>query len=737
MRVLVSKIPAHKRLTCIIPMRLSTEREDAIERLEFIRLDTDVPPEVGFLVIDDGSLQEQAEPIRKKCAELQIGYIRIESSLREFSVGRCRNYGAMYATSTYVFMQDVDLMPYPGFYRALLDEVDIQGLDQDVKKFLMVPYVFLTQEGTRAFHITEPSKRARKFLHMAWLNDKDTIEKVSSGTSANLYNRHWYLTRGGNSRDFEGWGYEDLECNTRMIRHLNFFPTPKDWQTQKYNFSSILEYATWKAPYRLFGDMLLYKGVVLFHAWHPVSKGGTYMERGDYNRRLFERKMKEFVDSRSEPDALPDMSRGRTLLLRRNAFTFARDVQPLLGTVIDPDSQLLSGERDLASFVLEHQIERVVFHNPYLDDRMLELYHEARTAGIPYIICERGALPNSCFFDPTGFLVDGDMYTWAKWGGSITEDERARTISYIRSLQNSDDALEAQAQRRGGDWARRKLGIRKGEKILFVPFQRPGDTVTRFFVGALGGYTEFVDLVRDVSRSIPPSWRIVVKRHPLEELDFDLDERCVYANDVHIKDLLDISAAVLTFNSGVGVLAMAWGLPTMLAGKAFYQHDTLNAVVSSREAVIQFLRAPKVPEQEDVLRFYNHLLTKIYSFGSFATKAVKLPDGSNMTATTDIAFTQLRWPGSAPIEFSDNKTAAISWNSFLFDRYRYAAAASSAGTVLREGAASSQSGKESVVASAPLQTGRAKKKWNKLLNNPRAFFADSRFKPLKSLAHVF
>lgn len=735
MEVHVLKIPVQKRLTSIIPMRLSAQREDAVERLDFIRLDTEIPSEVGFLVVDDGSLPEYAAQIQKRCAELSIGYIRIESSLREFSVGRCRNYGAMYAESTYVFMQDVDLMPYPGFYRALMDEVEIQGLDQDAKKFLMVPYVFLTQEGTRAFQESDPAKRAKRFLHLAWLNEGSIIERVSSGTSANLYHRHWYLSRGGNSRDFEGWGYEDLECNTRMIRHLNLFPTPKDWQLQKYNFSSVLEYATWKAPYRLFGDMLLYKGIALFHAWHPVAKDGTYMERSEYNRRLFERKMKEFVESRAEPDALPDLSRGRTLLLRRNAFTFARDVQPLLGTVVDPDDQLLNGERDLVSFVTEHRIDRVVFHNPYVDDQMLRLYKEARAAAIPYVVCERGALPNSCFFDPTGFLVDGEMYASSKWDQPITHSERARTISYIRSLQNNDDALEAQPPRRGADWARRKLGLRTGEKVLFVPFQRPGDTVTRFFKSELGEYGEFVGLVRGVSTALPPPWRLVVKRHPLEDVDFDLDERCIYANDIHIKDLLDISSAVLTFNSGVGVLAMAWNLPTMLAGKAFYQHESLNAAVSSQQSVIDFLRTPRAPQQDSVLRFYNHLLTKVYSFGVFATKSVKLPDGSSMTATTDIRFTELRWPGLAQIQFSDNKTAEVSWTSFLFDRYRYAAVAKSSASA-STGKATSPPSIERVRA-AGIQGSRAGKKWKKLLQNPRAFFSDSKHFPLRVLANLF
>lgn len=226
MKITAFNIPSEKILTCIIPLRIGKDRVDAIDRLEFFLLDELIPDNIGFLVIDDGSQEHEASKLKSKCERLNIGLVRVESSLREFSVGRCRNIGAMYSESKYILMQDVDLMPWSGFYASILNEIEVQGLDDDAKKFLMVPYVFLTKEGTEEFEKSDHKIRAQKFLYYAWINDERYIEKISTGTSANLYNRLWYLSCGGNSSDFEGWGYEDLEFNTRTIRHLNFFQHP-------------------------------------------------------------------------------------------------------------------------------------------------------------------------------------------------------------------------------------------------------------------------------------------------------------------------------------------------------------------------------------------------------------------------------------------------------------------------------------------------------------------------------
>lgn len=731
LHVTVSGLPAGKLLTCIIPLRVNPERGDAFERVTYFQLDTRLPKEVGFIVVDDGSPAQAGGQLESLCASLGLGYIRIESSASPFAVGRCRNVGAMHASSQYVLMQDVDLMPYPGFYQSLLDEIEVQGLDLDAKKFLMVPCVYLTREGTEHFWTTRSDLRARKFIHHAWEGEKSLVGKVSTGTSVNLYNRLWFLSRGGNCEEFEGWGYEDYEFNTRAILHLNQFPTPPEWLLQKYNFTSVLEYRNWRAVYRLFGDLLFYKGTAFFHAWHPVAAGGDYMGRRRRNWRLFKQKMKIFFEEGLEPEPLPDLTKGRTLLVSRNAFTYSREIRPLLGDVTFAGEDLPRDESETASYLRKNRISTVVFHNPYRDEKTLAFYRAVRAAGMRYVVCERGALPGSCFFDDSGFLVDGTAYVRVRWDSPLSQIAEQRTASYLSALREGVDSLEEQSGRIGREATRRRLGLTEIEKVLVVPLQRPGDTVTRFFTGEFGGYEVFQTSLRSLSSKMPNGWRMVVKRHPLEETDIELDDHAIRANEVNIRDLLDVADAVLTYNSGVGVMAMAWGLPTMVAGNAFYAHEGLNVRVRSVAEILDVIRSPIPPSPELVKRFYWHLIERVYSFGEFETRAVKTLDGGRMTATLGIRFRELRWPGETAVYFSDNRDPVVSYDSLLFDRYRSRRAGlegprtrGEQGWIADRGSGS-QSRREVL-----------RRKWVKFRRSPRRFLMDSKSGLLRLLGRL-
>ncbi len=662
-------IPDEKFLTVILPTRIHPGRLEVLERLEYFRMDRRVPESVGFLVVDDGSEATEAGKLRERCRELGIGYVGLDTDGREFSVGRCRNAGAMVAKSPCVLMQDVDLMPWDGFYQKLLREMEIQGLPEDWRAFLMVPYVYLTAEGTERFLKCASEERLQRFQHAALAGNAWLVEKVSTGTSANVYSRHWYLSRGGNCAEFEGWGYEDQEFNARLLRHWGIFPEPREWSREQYNFNSVVKYRTWKSSYRLLGDLLFQKGIVFFHAWHPVAEETNYRMRADANRAVFLRRLEEFEKKGTEPPPLPDWNRGRTLLMRKNAFTCARDIQPLWGEILEPDAALLEGAIGLREWVAREKIDRVVFHNPYANDSMLRLYREAREAGIPYLVAERGALPGSCFFDPEGFLVDGGSYAAERWDRPLEPEERDRILSELKEMRENNAALEDQAPRVGAPALREELGLSDGEKVLFLCLQRPGDSVTRNFCGPIGSYAAYISMMEEVACGLPEGWRLVVKKHPLEDTAFDFP-RVVYTNEAHVHDLLELCDAVATFNSGVGVLAMAWGKPTILSGHAYYAHTELNRMVTTSEDLLRELRSLAPPDREKALRFFHYLVFGFYSFGAFATKPVRMPDGSRMTATTDILYTRIRVPGLPAMAGRNPGGQKIGWESPLFDRYR-------------------------------------------------------------------
>ena len=664
-------IPANARLTCIIPVRAMRKRDGVIQRLGFALLDQKRPDDVGFLVVDDGSDEASAEKIRNICRRQGFGYLRLDTENSAFSVGRCRNYGAMYAQSKYILMQDADLMTYDGLYQSIMDEVDIQGLDSNARDFLMFGYVFLTEEATEEYFETDMAIRRQKFFHYALINDPNKVEKLSTGTSANLYNREYYLARGGNSPDFEGWGYEDLEFNTRCVRLSHRFPVPRDWRNDRKNFSTIIDYSGWKASYRLYGDTTFCKGITFFHAWHPVDDKSDYMQAKERNRQLFVSKMAGFIQRAEEPDPLPSKVEGRTLLFRSNPFVFHREIRPRLGDVILVSEEMFPSADEFETFVREQSITRVMFHNPYNNDLMRSFYQRCRESSIPFIVGERGALRDSLFFDHSGFLSDGTSYDRERWDRPLSAEERDRIISYILHEKQEHSCLEQQGKRISSHHLRKSLRIPAHNKVLFLALQRPGDSVTNYLCGPIQTYDNFIAMAQEIASKLPWDWSLVVKKHPLEEVSPDFD-RAIDAHNSNIKDLIDLSDAVLTLNSGTGLLAMLWQKPVFYAGSAFYGHEGLNRQILSADAMIESLEENWKPDAERILRFLNYLVYQFYSFGEFVTKPVKLPDGSNMTATMDIRFREIRGLGRHDTTYVHRTKSDVTWESSLFDRYRFA-----------------------------------------------------------------
>ena len=126
----------------------------------------------------------------------------------------------------------------------------------------------------------------------------------------------------------------------------------------------------------------------------------------------------------------------------------------------------------------------------------------------------------------------------------------------------------------------------------------------------------------------------------------------------------------MTFNSGVGILSMIFGVPSVICGNAFYQNDNINIHLTNYTDIISYISSPPKYDPEYRIRFISYLINEIYSFGKFITKNVKMPNGKNMTATMDIISYDIKFEGNH-IKFSDNKKSIVGWESLLFDRYRY------------------------------------------------------------------
>ncbi len=726
--------PSQKLLSVIVPVRVDADRLDVVERLGFLRSDPS-SQDVEVIVVDDGSLHGEAEALKRRCTELGYRYIPTACYNRVFSIGRARNVGVQAARTPFVMFQDADLIPCDGFYQGVLVEIEVQKLKEFAERFLMFGVIYLTEAATKEFFACEPLQRRSRFTQYLLDDDQEKIEKFSTGTSVIVVSRDYYLGCGGMDPDFEGWGFEDLEFTCRMLRRNRRFPLPAEFDRDYRNFRTIQEYRGWKSVYRLFGDITFSKGLVLFHAWHRVVPDSTYMNARSRNMRLFQAKLNAFRSDQQEPPPLPKPEKGRSLVFRTNPFVLNRWVVPSWGElVLVNESDFDAAE--LIDFIHKHNITRVVFHNPYANDRMSELYEAIRRASIEYVVCERGALPDATFFDPRGFNGASSSYDPVHWDRPLDEEEVRRTLNYIRLLVSGEASLEKQPEKAGAATTRRALGIKPGQKVLFVPFQRPTDTVMTRLANPIGSFAAFVELLQETSASLPPEWVIVAKRHPLEVDQPGLD--VIWANESHVHDLLDVADAVLLVNSGVGVLALAHGKPVLVAGTALYGHPGLSVQVRSAADVMAALGRFR-PDEEKVLRFIHYLVFEFYSFGKFQTREVAWTAGAKMTATVGIDYEVVRLPGQPSIRYERRSTVEVAEGSILFDRYR-----KPNGMLLRDEARgaspppppSAAKRVEGKAVPTNVPPGSARRKLKKLSEDPRAFFRDSRIPAFRSFGKL-
>ena len=186
-------------LSVIISVRLTENRPDILERFAFCMTCTKQPTqEIEFIIVDDGSSHQFTDKLIKKSNDLGFTFLKTNSKPdQQFNLAKARNFGACHANGSLLLFLDVDLIPFPSFYKCILNEAHLMNLHHSVDRFLMCPVIYLTPEGYDAYQ-NLPRELRKTFCINAMLSaDSEIVDKFSSGTSAIIVNRHYYMTVGG------------------------------------------------------------------------------------------------------------------------------------------------------------------------------------------------------------------------------------------------------------------------------------------------------------------------------------------------------------------------------------------------------------------------------------------------------------------------------------------------------------------------------------------------------------
>jgi predicted glycosyltransferase involved in capsule biosynthesis len=675
-------------LTVIVPLRITKERRDVLERLQVFPGISKFPKEVGFLVVDSGSKEEDSEQVRSICRSRGFGYLKIETGHEIFALGIARNHGAMYAQSEYILFQDVDFFVMEDFYERLLIEVNSHVNDHDFV-FFSPPVVNLTDVGTSLW--VEKKVDLKQIFDLFCYGKAGNLVELSAPLSACIAIRRVdFLLHGGYLDTLKGWGCEEWVLAASFVVRNNLFPLSLSFELiDSYHMRNRCDYKYMRACLRLLGDCVRDRRLVVFHFFHPdQSRDKSNLEQ---NRKIASSEIKMYMqDSMHGHLALPMLPQAvRTLIdaswnsVIISPFLFAPAVQIYCYKPQLVPFSSFKDEDDICGFVWNNNIQRILVPNTRCGHpKRFRFVQYLKKRGIVCICVERGALPESVYFDPGGFCNESNSYSSEEWDFPLLLEERRDTLSYIQETKENGKTLERQEQSIGALELRRKLKISDNAKILFVPLQRPSDTTIVYHCGSIGTFGNFIQLINKIAET-RNDWVVVAKKHPLEDDVCGLSSKIIYCNhDENIRDLLDLCDCVLLINSGVGVLAMLWNKPVIIAGKAFFASKGINVCSSSLEEVNKFLNNLPYPNWEKVVRFINYLVHKFYSFGTLETveemrsdKRIQKGKAFRQTITKAIYFTAIRGLDTHGLRLTTPRKQGAGFiytiESPVFDRFRH------------------------------------------------------------------
>ena len=655
------------KITVVIPLRITSDIYQAESRLHSII--NNIPCDKFNIVIVDYGSADEYQSVFSCFSAPHIKLITVDAEDKIFNIGHARDLGVQWAKDDVVIFNDIDFYANTDMYARIYQEVLSRDMYHNAYDFFCVPVFFLTEDGSQEImsynmmsEVIFNNKVHKKISEL----HANFVDFPAYGSSAIVVNKNHYLAIGGHSREFYGHGAEDYDLLHRLASYHQRGPRTSSYY-ENTRSNKIDKYKGFRAFFALYGIDVFNRGMYFQHLWHPKRKAAGYQQT-QRNFALLDNLMRRFDKNKEQPYPLSNFNvEEKTLLLIdacSRTFKAIRHAMPALGELVLMGESMFSDPDELLLYINENKISQVLFLNPYGNEHRLSLYQSMRKEGFPYIVFDRGALPDSWFFDSNGFNYDSSSYCPEKWANDLSTDQIDSVQRYLFEICNGEDTLEHNAPRKTARYLKEKYNI-GNRKVLFVPFQRPSDTVTTYFAGAANSVAGFQEWVSFIAKSLSKQeWVIICKNHPLER-DLPKIDGVIYSDDdTHIHDLIELADKVFLMNSGVGVISLAFMKPVICASHSFYAHDGLAIEVNDVNSAIDLINSDISVSQERVYQFYYHLIENIYSFGKSKYKKTKASDGSDRSVVDEIIFNNIKIKGFEVCY--GNVSAGISLDAPLF-----------------------------------------------------------------------
>lgn len=653
--------------TVIVPIR-SSDSDFYIQRLKF-RDKCDLT-NVSTLIVDDGSPEKVSKTLKVFCAERKWNYVKIASEDVPFSLARARNTGFDYTKTEWVYTDDADMIYERNFFQKIRNE--ISSFDAHPFNFLTIPAVYLSNKQTQDIWTTDNLDNHVPSILSKYMTENprgslgnEFIQHYAPSSAILVMRRHLALQVGSYDETFAGWGGEDRDFVYRLLKSNKDISMPDVFdETKSWNLNDTHVYEGWRSVYKMMGDFAARKGLYSYHPYHPINE---WRGEGTPNLDIAAEKAKTLARTKKMPTrAAVDIP--EDVVVGFNPFLVDPRVLETLSnpSIIDEDAK--SNPEQYAEAIAKRGPNSVIMWNPYGSPWRLKVYEALKARGIVAIVGERGALPDTVYFDQGGLCIVSDSYDEQKWNYPLGDEEKLSLSAYMDNLRFGDAALEKQSKRIGVYDLRKKLGIDRGVKIFFAPLQLYDDTVTTLFSEPGRSYQDYVSEISKIALSLPNDWVLLYKNHPLSIKMTEIDG-AICADDFHINDLMEACSLVSVFNSGTGLLASVFDKFVIHYGPCFYNTAGINMHFTNAKHAMEIVKQEPSINIEIRDRFFYYLSHKFYSFAKMHADEAVQSGLSKRSKIKEISYFKIRIPSFKEKVFKIEK-----WDphfSVLFDVYRY------------------------------------------------------------------
>jgi hypothetical protein len=510
---------------------------------------------------------------------------------------------------------------------------------------------------------------------------------------------------GGYNNFFFEWGGEDRDLIFRLINYNNKVTKPINLQntvtTEKImNYTA---YEGWRSFHALVGGFLENYNLLAYHIYHPLNSDAETrllnLEKSKQNIKFY---FDKYYILQKE---IADNDKKKIVVLGRNPYIVNTQLLDEFNDFyIFNDLQTDQNSSEIV-FKIKNLCPQFIFiWNPFSNKIKKEVYLKLLDLNFNIYAVERGGLPNTYYFDNTGFSLSSKLYEEKNWVDKRLNNSQLKFIlRYKNKLLNEIEPLEKQSNDLK---LLDNLKYKKNKiKYLLVLFQLENDTATNHCIQDGRTYNCFLEEVNIIEKFflLNKDWKILYKNHPLSKNKITLkDSICV--DSCNINNIIKISDIVLTFNSGSGLIAMICRIPVFYFGKCYYAIENVNfkyiTIDDFFNKINKINRINKV-NYIKVLKFINYLINDFYSNCITTFYAIK-----NKKKVNRCYYTKIYIPGliDKRYEHLNDIDKSIIFNKYIPSlKIKYIPSLNN----------------ENFIS-------RFKKKFKKLFRNPILFFCDAK-----------